>query len=116
MLNSLFERLRVSIDRDWLIAQIEAVEGLSSKQRIAAGKCLGRFDGAAWSTEEAAFLGGLPHCSTKEAVTQALDRCVQNAPNEGVRTELNRIGNWLFPVESELPDGLDDFYPSDLVS
>ena len=99
MSTGLLERLAVSIDRDWLLAPIDAIEGLSFRERISAGKCLGRFDHTSWSTEEVAFLGGGSLDRVKEIATVALDHCVRQAPNESVRAELNRIGNWLFPVE-----------------
>lgn len=99
MSTGLLERLAVSIDRDWLVAQIDAIEDLSFRERISAGKCLGRFDRTAWSTEEVAFLESGSLERVKEIATMALDHCVRQAPNEGVRSELNRIGNWLFPTE-----------------
>ncbi len=99
MSTGLLERLAVSVDRDWLVAQIDTIEGLSFRERISAGKCLGRFDRTSWSVEEVAFLGGGTLDRVKEIATMALDHCVRQAPDENVRAELNRIGNWLFPVE-----------------
>lgn len=103
MSTGLMERLEVSLDRDWLVAQIEKVKidelYLTLQQGILAGACLGRFDHQAWSIEEAAFLKGWTLEGAKNIVTTALEHCVQQAPNEDVRAELNRIGNWLFPTE-----------------
>lgn len=104
----LMERLEVSLDRNWLVAQIETIESLSFREKISAGKCLGRFDRMAWSTEEVAFLGGGSLDRVREIATTALDHCVHHAPDKSVRTELNRIGNWLFPaVEVENDDLFD---------
>lgn len=98
-MNSLMERLRVSIDRDWLVAQIEVIETLSFREKITASKCLGRFDHHAWSLEETAFLGGGTLKRVTEITVIALDHCVQKAPSDDVRAELNRIRTWLFQPE-----------------
>lgn len=99
MSTGLIERLEIKVDRHWLVAQIDAIEGLTFQERIVAGKCLGRFNREAWSVEEVAFLGGGSLGRVKEIATMALDHCVHKASNENLRSELNRIGNWLFPVE-----------------
>lgn len=99
MSQGLMERLSVTIDRDWLVTQIEAIENLSFREKITAGKCLGRFDHQAWSTEETAFLGGGTLDRVREIATIALDYCTRQAPNDEVRAELSRIGNWLFVTE-----------------
>lgn len=99
MVNSLMERLQVSIDRDWLVAQIDAIETLSFRDKITAGKCLGRFDHYAWSTEENAFLGGGTLERVREIATIALDHCEKQAPSDEVRAELGRIRTWLFTEE-----------------
>ena len=99
MSQGLMERLEVSIDRDWLVAQIETIESLSFREKITAGKCLGRFDRQAWSTEETAFLGGGTLDRVQEIATIALDHCTQQAPNDEVRAELTRIRTWLAEEE-----------------
>lgn len=99
MSTGLLERLAVSVDRDWLTEQIDAIEGISFRERISAGKCLGRFDRTAWSAEEVAFLDGGNFNRVKEIATIALDHCTRQAPDEKTRAELNRIGNWLFPID-----------------
>ena len=97
MSQGLLERLPdVRIDRDWLVAQIEAIESLSFREKITAGKCLGRFEHQSWSTEEAAFLGGGNLDRVREIATIALHHCVQQAPNDEVRVELARVWKWLF--------------------
>lgn len=99
MSTGLMERLSISIDRDWLVAQIEAIESLSFLEKITAGKCLGRFERQSWSTEETAFLGGGTLDRVREIATIALDQCSQQAPNDEVRAELSRIRIWLFEAE-----------------
>ncbi|MES2213664.1 MAG: hypothetical protein V4473_02385 [Patescibacteria group bacterium] len=99
MANGLMERLEARIDRDWLVAQIDAIESLTFREKITAGKCLGRFDHESWSTEETAFLGGGTLERVREIATIALEHCTRQAPNGDVRVELARIGNWLFVTE-----------------
>lgn len=95
-MTSLMERLPILLDRDWLVAQIDAIETLSFREKITAGKCLGRFDHHAWSTEENAFLGGGTLERVREITTIALDHCDKQAPSDEVRAELARIRTWLF--------------------
>ena len=94
----LMDRLPVSIDRDWVVAQMEAIESLSFWEKVSAGKCLGRFDREAWSMEEVAFLsnGKTSLERVREIATVALDHCDRQAPTVEVRTELARIRTWLF--------------------
>ena len=102
MSEGLLERLPVSIDRDWLITQIDGVESLTSREdRINAGKCLGRFDHTAWSTEEVAFLGNGNLDRVREIATMALDHCDQQASDDELRAELARVRAWLFEPETE---------------
>lgn len=95
----LMERLPISIDRDWLVAQIDTIESLSFREKITAGKCLGRFEREAWSTEETAFLGSGDLNRVIEIATTALDHCTRQAPSDEVRAELARIRVWLFESE-----------------
>jgi hypothetical protein len=102
MSKGLLERLSgVLIDRDWLVAQIDAIEGLTFHERIVAGKCLGRFDHTAQSTEEVAFLGNGDIDRTREIVTMALDHCDQHASDDELRSELTRVRVWLFDPNVE---------------
>lgn len=97
--NGLLERLPVSISRDWLVGQIDAIEGLTLRERIIAGRCLGRFHNEAWSSEEVAFLSDGDLSRIKEVATMALSRCCEQAPDDRIRAELIRISFWLFKPE-----------------
>ncbi len=99
MSQGLMERLPVSIDRDWLVSQIDAIQTLSFWEKITVGKCLGRFDRESWCLEETAFLGGGTLERVREIATITLDHCAQQAPNDEVRAELARIRAWLFETE-----------------
>lgn len=99
MVNSLIERLQVSIDRDWLVAQIDAISTLSFQEKITAGKCLGRFEHHAWCLEETAFLESKTLERVTEIATIALDHCDKQAPSDEMKAELTRIRTWLFTEE-----------------